>query len=122
MQYRKHEVDLIFLQETHSKKDSERQWKNEWGGEMIISDGSSNSCGVAILFKKGFDCTVFSKFDDPLGRYLTLKVVIKDKLYVLINIYPLSKNILRKNNSLVSKDLLTVNGKLYCDFTGTRNQ
>ena len=83
MQYRKHEVDLIFLQETHSKKDSERQWKNEWGGEMIISDGSSNSCGVAILFKKGFDCTVFSKFDDPLGRYLTLKVVIKDKLYVL---------------------------------------
>ena len=22
----------IFLQETHSKKDTETQWKNEWGG------------------------------------------------------------------------------------------
>ena len=62
---------------------------------MIMSYRSSNPCGVAILFKKGFDCTVFSKFDNPLGRYLTLKAVIKDKLYVLINIYALSKDILR---------------------------
>ena len=52
---------------------------------MIMSHGSSNSCGVAILFKKGFDCTVLSKFD-PLGRYLILKEEITDKLYVLINI------------------------------------
>ena len=53
---------------------------------MIMSHGSSNSCGVAILFKKGFDCTVLPKFEDPLGRYLILKAEIKDKLYVLINI------------------------------------
>ena len=59
---------------------------------MIISDGSSNSCGVAILFKKGFDCTVLSKLEDPLGRYLILKAEIKDKLYVLINIYAPNKD------------------------------
>ena len=54
---RKQKADLISsLQETHSKKGSERQWKNEWGGDMIISHGSSISCAVAILFKKGFDC------------------------------------------------------------------
>ena len=51
-----------------------------------MSHGSSNSCGVAILFKKGFYCTVLSKFH-PLGRYLILKAEIKDKLYVLINIH-----------------------------------
>ena len=34
---------------------------------MIMSHGSPNSCGVAILFKKGFDCTILSKFEDPLG-------------------------------------------------------
>ena len=58
---------------------------------MIMSQGSSNSCGVAILFKKGFDCTVLSKFD-PLGRYLILKEEITDKLYVLINIYAPNKD------------------------------
>ena len=57
-----------------------------------MSPGSSNSCGVAILFKKGFDCTVLSKLEDPLGRYLILKAEIKDKLYVLINIYAPNKD------------------------------
>ena len=57
-----------------------------------MSHGSSNSCGVTILFKKGFDCTVLSKFEDPLGRYLILKAEIKDKLCLLINIYAPSKD------------------------------
>ena len=52
----------------------------------------SNSCGVAIIFKKGFDDTVLSKFEDPLGRYLILKAEIKEKLYVLINIYAPNKD------------------------------
>jgi len=52
-----------------------------------MSHGSPNLCGVAIRFKKGFDCTILSKFEDPLGSYLILKAEIKDKLNVLINIY-----------------------------------
>ena len=43
------------------------------GEAMIISHGSPNLCGVAILFQKGFDCTILSKFEDPLGSYLILK-------------------------------------------------
>ena len=82
-------------------KDSERQWKNECGGDMIMSQGSSNSCRVAILFKKGFYCTVLSKFH-PLGRYLILKAEIKDKLYVLINIYARNKD----------KDIITFRNNL----------
>ena len=58
---RKQKADFIFLQETHSKVDSERQWKNEWGGDMIMSHGTSNSCGVAILFlkrkRRGLHCS-----------------------------------------------------------------
>ena len=52
-----------------------------------MSHRSPNSCRVAILFKKGFDCTILSKFEDPLGSYLILKAEIEDKLNVLINIY-----------------------------------
>ena len=46
---RKQKSDFTFLQETHSKKDSETCSKNEWGSEIIMAHGSSNSCGVVIL-------------------------------------------------------------------------
>ena len=59
---RKRKAEFVFLQETHSIKDKEIQWKNEWGGVMIMSHGSPNSCGVAILFKKGVDCTIYLKY------------------------------------------------------------
>ena len=89
-----------------------------------MSHGSSNSCGVAILFKKGFYCTVLSKFH-PLGRYLILKAEIKDKLYVLINIYARNKdkdiitflNNLRtilQNENLDDKENIIIGGDFNC--------
>ena len=72
---RKRKADIIFLQETHSKLETERQWKNEWGTEIIMSHGSANSCGVAILIKKGVDCKICSKISDPLGRFIILKAI-----------------------------------------------
>ena len=89
---RKQKTDSIFLQETHSKSDTETQWKNEWGGEIILSHGSPNSCGVAILLTKGVDCVIHSKILDSQGRYIILKAEIKDKMYVLINIYAPNKD------------------------------
>ena len=47
----KQNADFIFLQETHSKIDSEKCWLNKWWGEIIVAHGSSNSCRVAILVK-----------------------------------------------------------------------
>ena len=67
---RKQKTDFIFLQETHSKSDTETQWKNEWGGEIFLSHGSPNSCGMAILLKKRVDCVIHSKILDPQGRYI----------------------------------------------------
>ncbi|CAH3178682.1 unnamed protein product, partial [Porites lobata] len=89
---RKQKTDFFFLQETHSKSDTETQRKNEWGGEIILSHGSPNSCGMAILLKKGVDCVIHSKILDSQGRYIILKAEIKDKMYVLINIYAPNKD------------------------------
>ena len=101
---RKQKSDFIFFQETHSKKDSKMCWKNERGSEIIMAHGSSNSCGVAILSKKGVDCTIHSKILDPLGQYVILKVDINDKMYVLINIYAPNKdtNIIKFINNLLT--------------------
>ena len=100
---RKKNADFFFLQETHSKKEVETQWKNEWGAEIIMSHGNSNSRLVAILIKKGVDYTPHSKIIDPLGRYIILKAEIKDKIYVLINIYAPNKD---KDSFKFSADLL----------------
>ena len=39
---------LIFLQETHSCKNNEKTWAEEFGWQLYFSHGKSNSCGVAI--------------------------------------------------------------------------
>ena len=57
-----------------------------------MAHGSSNSCGVAILVKKGVDCTIHSKTLDPLGRYFILKAEINDKMYAFINVYAPNKD------------------------------
>ena len=118
---RKQKSDFIFLQETHSKKDSETCWKNEWGSEIIMAHGSSNSCGVAILVKKGVDCTVHSRILDPSGRYIILKAEINDKMYVYApnkdtNISNFFNNILmtvRKNNSDEEENII-IGGDFNC--------
>ena len=98
---RRKKADFSFLQETHSKTEIETQWKNEWGAGIIMSHGSSNSRGVAILIKKGVDYTLRFKIIDALGRYIILKVEIKDKIYVLINIYMHQTKIKTVLNSLL---------------------
>jgi len=41
-------------------------WRNERVPELITCHGSSNSRDVAILIKKGVDCTMQKKILDPL--------------------------------------------------------
>jgi len=94
---RKRKADIIFLQETHSTLNTDVQWKNEWGAEIITCHGSSNARGVAVLIRNVFDCTIRQQILDPLRRYIIFKADIKDKTYLLINIYAPNKD----------KDLLT---------------
>ena len=82
----KRKADVIFLQETHSKEDSEKQWANEWGGESFFSHGSPNSCRVAILIRNNFNCVIQKSIVDPQGRFIILKAGIQDKVYILVNI------------------------------------
>ena len=102
---RKKCADIIFLQETHSKKETELQWKSEWGSEIMQSHGSCNSRGVAILLKRGVDFSVQSKILDPMGRFIILKADIADTTYVLINIYARNKD---KEIVIFFKDLTAV--------------
>ena len=89
---RKQKADLIFLQETHSTKAGEYKWKKEWGSEIIFSHGSSNARGVAVLIKRGLDIVVEQELPNSNGRSIVLKTLMKDKRYLLANIYGPNKD------------------------------
>lgn len=78
---------MIFLQETHSTKTLQRRWRNEWGGPVAFSHGTSNSRGVAILFNKSFNFQLMNTRADEEGRSLEVRIKYEDFLLTLVNVY-----------------------------------
>jgi len=89
---RKQKADLIFLQETHSSKEREAQWKKEWGAEILFSHGGTNARGVAVLIKNGFDIDIMLSQTESSGRLLLFKALIKEENYTIANIYGPNKD------------------------------
>ena len=92
---------------------------------MELKHGSSNSRGVAILFRKGFDCKIIKKIIDPSGRYISIQAQINDENYFLVNFFgPNNDNqavqfydhlidILRKEG-LAYEDKIIIGGDFNC--------
>ena len=75
---------LLFLQETQSTTDCEKKsGKDEFGGDLHFSHGSSNSCGVLMASYGNQDITVTKKVSDKKGRVPVLDARID---FLLINI------------------------------------
>ena len=55
----------FFTRDALDRCNRESMENNEWGSEIISCHGSSNSQGVANLFKNGIDCTINHKIVDP---------------------------------------------------------
>ena len=78
---------FIFLQETHSNKDSEKRWSDEFKGQFFFSHGKTNSCGVAIAYYGSTNISVLTTRTDSEGRIILLDMKYDDKNYILCNIY-----------------------------------
>lgn len=84
---RKGSYDLIFLQETHCTSDLETVWRSEWGGDIIFSNGLSNSRGVAVLLQKGSVLSIDHQETDDQGRSIILQVSRDQISFTVANIY-----------------------------------
>ncbi len=80
-------ADILFLQETHCTENVEKIWESEWGGKAYFSNGSSNSTGVCILFRKNLDLQVHNVTKDNNGRILCIDIEIDSVRLTLCNIY-----------------------------------
>ena len=78
---------FIFLQETHSNKDSEKRWSDEFKGQFFFSHRKTNSCGVAIAYYGSTNISVLTTRTDSEGRIILLDMKYDDKNYILCNIY-----------------------------------
>jgi len=80
--------NIILLQETHSTKEVEREWKIEWGGEIIFSHGQSNSTGVAILLGSQYTTdNITQVYNDMNGRFIAINIIVNNITYCVANYY-----------------------------------
>ena len=89
---RKLQYSIICLQDTHFSNANERLIRNEWGYEAVFSSFNSRSRGVAILFKNNFEFKIHKCKGDTAGNFLIVDVEIKDKRFLLVNIYGPNKD------------------------------
>ena len=78
---------FVFLQETYSSKECEKNWQAEWGGEAFFSHGTKHSKGTMILINPKTNCKVEKKICDKNGRYIILDISLADTRVALVNIY-----------------------------------
>ena len=78
---------FIFLQETHSNKDSEKRWSDKFKRQFFFSHGKTNSCGVAIAYYGNTNISVLTTRTDSEVRIILLDMKYDDKNYILCNIY-----------------------------------
>ncbi len=81
------DINVMFLQETHSDSQNEVELYRWWEGECILSHGTNLSAGVAIIFSKHLDLNILSTIELEKGRILMAIVDIKELKFLFINVY-----------------------------------
>uniref|UniRef100_A0A672HB23 exodeoxyribonuclease III n=1 Tax=Salarias fasciatus TaxID=181472 RepID=A0A672HB23_SALFA len=93
-------ANFILLQETHSVKDDEKFWKQQWGDNILFTHGTSHSAGVMILFYR-FAGKIIDYKSDGNGHWIMVVFEIFDFKFIVINIYGYNNRSL--NRSMMSK-------------------
>ena len=78
---------ILFFQETHSTKENEVRWSDNFNGQIYHSDGKSNLCSVVIDFFGSITYTVTKKASDKHGQILIIEALIDDTEFILISWY-----------------------------------
>ena len=80
------------LQETHSTNLVEKRWRNEWGGRIWFSHGSSKVAGVAVLIEKNFPFQIADVIRDDEGRMVIIRGKYHEEKIIFASIYGPNKD------------------------------
>lgn len=101
----KEKPNVLFLQETHQKKNNVHLLKSKWFELQYLAGGSSKARGVAIDFLKGMQLRSSTVLRNHRGRYVFVKCYIDETPYTFALIYVPNNNqikILREVFELLS--------------------
>lgn len=80
-------IDVMFLQETHSTKENEIEWMKEREGKFILSHKNALSAGVAVLFSETCLPISYDVIKVIQGRLIKIKAIFEHVTMELINVY-----------------------------------
>ena len=80
--------NIYCLQDTHIVDNDERLIRAQWGYNISMSLGRTDSRGVLNLFYNNFEYEITKSYKDAVGNLLILSIIINKKLSIaLVNIY-----------------------------------
>ena len=88
--------DIVCLQETRWDGRTEGEVRQMWEGDIFTNNGTINSCGVAVLFKKDLVDSINIVHKDKEGRVLIIDFFYLADKYRIINIYAANNEANRK--------------------------
>ena len=88
-------ANIYFLQETYSERADEKIWRNEWGGELFFSHGTTHSKGVCILTNPFAQPKIDYYYANYSGRIVLITITLNGQKLSLIRLinFNLCKNL-----------------------------
>jgi exonuclease III len=81
------DASIVCFQETHSNKNIEKYWEDEWGNKCVFSHHDSKSAGGCVMFKKGLDFVIHNSEIDRNGHYIILDIGIHTQRLTFVCLY-----------------------------------
>ena len=85
--FRRHKHDIILLQETHWTDELEAEIRNDWGHDILLSNGTANARGTAMLFNPRLDYSLQNINKDSNGRIVSALIELDNREINIVNIY-----------------------------------
>lgn len=109
-------ASIVCFQETHSTKDIETRWEDEWGGKCYFSHGDSKSAGASIMFRSGLDFKVNDLKIDENGRYIILDLNVYEQRLTFVCLYGYNTDVPQFFTDILYKSAEFANTSyLFCD-------
>jgi len=80
-------IDVSFVQETHSDVLNAADWAKEFDGLVILSHSISLSGGVGVLFSRNFISYSYTIEEVIKGRLLKVKASFENSTFIFICVY-----------------------------------
>ena len=88
-EYLKHSLSsngFIFLHEIYSSIDVEKRWCHKLNGNLYLSHGKTNLCGISIGYLRSKSFVLANETADKNGCLLLIETIVNDVEFVLINV------------------------------------